>query len=166
LKQLKEALADPEWEQEATRNQQEIGRLWAKMGKLLARFGDDPDLEEALAEQIQSIREQITTREGLAASLAAKIAATGRAEEQVQQVASLLWDWPKSWLDGELGPLHFQQLSNEDKKLVAQTVGLRVEVGKPAGGKQGELEIGVKVFDYKHLRQAFGGSLPSDTFSG
>jgi DNA invertase Pin-like site-specific DNA recombinase len=164
LSQLREKLADPEWAAEAERNQREITSLKSKMAKLFARFGDDDDLDEMLSSQIGLLKEQLVHLEGVGRTLAAKVAASRRAEEGVDQVRGLLATWPEELLEGPEGAKVFNDLPEEDKRLVVQTVGLRVDVAKLPGIPQ--IQVQVSVFDYEFLSAFLTERLPIDTSLG
>jgi len=163
LAKLREVLADPEWEAEADRNQAEITRLKGKLAKTLARFGDDDDLDELLGEQIETLKRQLAAREETAISLAEKVAASRRATEGVDQVRGLFAAWPVGLLESAEGPQAFDSLSDEDKRLVCETVGLRVEVAKSVPG-----QVAVRVWVFAHdFMEAFRTErLPLDTSLG
>jgi len=149
LKEMRDELADPGWQEEHDRHVSEIGKLKAKIAKLLAKFGDDPEMEELLADQIRAVREQVVAREELVASLAGKVAQTRHAAETVERVGWVLLHWPEKLLKSPIAPLLFAQFALEDKRLVAEAVGLRVEVGRP--GASG-ITVVVKIFDYESTR--------------
>jgi hypothetical protein len=163
LQRLRANLADPEWEREHERNAAEIARLKAKMAKLLAAFGDDEGMEELLADQIKAIKEQVAAREEIAAGLAARVAAAGRATEAVDRVRGLLGPWPAGLLEGPDGPKSFLALEEEDQRLVAETVGLRVELARCVPG---QVAVQVSVFQYEFLNSYLTERLPTDTFCG
>jgi hypothetical protein len=164
LAMLRENLADPEWEAEADENRKEIDRLKSKMGKLLSQFGDDDDLAEMLAGQIRAINEQLTRLEGVGRTLLAKVAASRRAEEGVDQVRGLLASWPEGLLEGPEGPKVFNELTDEDKRLVVETVGLRVDIARMPGIPQ--VQVLASLFDYEFLAAFLTERLPADTSLG
>lgn len=149
LAQLGAALADPGWEDEAGRQRAEADRLKAKLVKLLGRFGDDPELEEALGQQVEALKAQIAARQAMVGELEAKLVQSRRAAGAVQQVRGLLGPLPTS----------FEELPEQDKRLVCQTVGLRVEVARSVPG---QVAVQVRVFDFEFL-EAF---LLNETFQG
>jgi DNA invertase Pin-like site-specific DNA recombinase len=146
LQDMREAIISPEWEVETTRNAEEINKLRGKIGKLIAKFGDDPDLTGILDEQIGEIKNQLKVREDIAKGLAGRTEDARRAEETVGRTRTLLADWDKRDLFSKDGAMDaYKSLPDEELALLAETVGLMVLVGR---GLSGAKLISVRIFNY------------------
>jgi DNA invertase Pin-like site-specific DNA recombinase len=148
-------MADPNWQAEHDRNRAELDKLKGKMARLLARFGDDPDLEDLLAGQIHAAQDRIKALEAFELTLAARVAQVGAARENGKKLRACLIAFKPgphidAMLQSENSGIFIALMPHEDRAFLADATGVRVEVGRPTEGKG--VTVTVKIFDFEATR--------------
>lgn len=156
IREWEATIADPCFKEELDRNLAETEKLRTKAKRLLAKFGDDADDDDLIADQLQIIKDQIKAKESQAASLSAKVAQVKNAQETGRQLrACLLAFNHEPYVDAIFASEHVgvfvQLMPQEDQVFLADAAGIRVEVGRPDDAGSG-ITVTTKIFDFESVR--------------